>query len=863
MISELIRRLWFLMNRRRFERSLEDEMEFHQEMMRREGRAGFGNTLRLREQARDAWGWGWFDYVWRDLKHGVRVLRRSPGFTLASIAVLSLGIGGSTAMFSIIYSTLLKPLPFQNPAQLVFGRCTFNGVLNPVVSAPDYYDYRDQADRFEGLSAILAGAQKATVTGGDEPQRAALTFVDYNLFQTLGVAPAAGRWFTPEEGRAGGPPVVMIGGGFAQRRFGTTVSAVGASLAVDGRLYTVVGVMPAAFRFLHDVDVWLPMHRGEGLAGAPRQFHNWLLVGRLKPGVPLESAQRQVDVISKRLEQEYPASNRNKALRLDPLQSALAGQQTPRLLVLMGAIGLVLLIACANVAGLLLARGSLRSAELTMRAALGASRARLAAQLLVENVTLTLLAGVLGVAIAFWLNRLLSRFIGLSPGATEAGSLSWQVLLFALALSILTGLLCGVVPALSASSRLPAQGLTPGSRTTGSKAGISLRAVLVVGQVAVSLVLLVGAGLLIRSFVHLADTDPGFEIQHLLTGEIQTADVTDGDYGRPIRFLDALREDLAAVPGVKAVGFVSSLPIRNPSFNLAVWETGNRPANPDDVGMAHRRVVLPGYFDAIRIPLRSGRDFGRGDRYNSPLTMIINERMARTLFPNRNPTGQRVSVDMFGKQPAFEVVGIVGDARLDFVGDSPPMTMYLSYYQFPDPTMRFAIRTDREPESITQTVRRLVLARDRTVAVENLVSMERIVGESLAPQQTTAILLALLATIAVLLASIGLYGVLAYSVTQRTREIGLRMALGAKAGDILRLVMGQGVSMAFIGVVVGLAGAVGLTRLLDRLLFGVPPTDPLTFAAVSLGLLGVALLATYLPARRAANVDPMEALRHD
>jgi putative ABC transport system permease protein len=863
MFLELIRRLWFLLNQNRFERSLEDEMEFHREMMQRAGRDGFGNTLRLREEARDAWGWAWVDHLWGDFKHGVRVLLKSPAFTIAAVTVLCLGIGGATAMFSIIYSALLKPLPFDDPARLVFGRATLNGELNPVVSAPDYYDYREQADRLEGLSAVFAAAQRATVTGGVEPQRVAWTFVEHDLFRTLGVAPSIGRWFTPEEGQAGGPPAVLISGGFAQRWFGTAGNAVGASLALDGRTYTVVGVMPGAFRFLYDVDVWIPMHRGEGLAGMPRQFHNWLTVGRLKPGISLESAQHQVDVISKRLEQQYPASNRNKALRLDPLQSALSGRLAPRLLVLMGAISLVLLIACANVAGLMLARSSARRPELAMRAALGASRVRIAAQLLVENITLALLSGVLGIALAFWLDRLLPPVIGLSPGAAGHGSLSGPVLLYALALSVFTGFLCGVGPALRASSHLLAQGFAPSPRTTGTKAGASLRDALVVGQVAVSVVLLVGAGLLIRSFVHLSGTHPGFETQNLLTGEIQAPEVQNADYGRPIRFFEALREDLAAVPGVEAVGFVSSLPILNPSFNLSVWEAGNRPANPETVGMAHRRVVLPGYFDAIRIPLRSGRDFGRGDRYGTPLTMIINERMARTLFPNRNPLGQRVSVDMFGKQPAFEVVGVVGDARLDFVGDDPPMTMYLSYCQFPDPTMRFAVRTGREPEALTQTVRRLVLARDPTVAVENLVSMERIVGESLAPQQATATLLALLAAIAVLLAAIGLYGVLAYSVSRRTREIGVRMAMGARSIDILRLVMGRGVALAFAGVVVGLAAAAALTHLLNGLLFEVPSTDPLTFSAAPLCLLGVAVLATYLPARRAAKVHPLRALRLD
>lgn len=863
MIPELIRRIWFLLNRRRLERSLEDEMEFHREMLGRDAISGFGNTLRLREQARDVWGWAWFDHLSRDLRHGVRSLRKSPGFTLAAVSVLSLGIGGNTSMFSLIYATLLKPLPFQDPARLVFARGTTRGELTPFMSAPDYYDYREQADRFEGLSAILAGAPKTTVTAGAEPQRAAFTYVEHDLFRLLGVAPSAGRWFTPDEGKAGGTAAAVVSAGAAQRLFGAAGNAVGASLRMDGRAYTVVGVMPATFRFIHDVDVWLPMHRGEGVAGLPRQFHNWLIVGRLKPGASLKGAQRQLDVISKRLEQQYPDSNAGRALRLDRLQTALTEKQSPRLLALMGAIGMVLLIACANVAGLVLARGSVRRPEFAMRAALGASRARIAGQLLVENVTLALFSGALGVALTFWLNRLLPRVIGLVPDGMTVSGLAWPVLLFALALSILTGVLFGVVPGLRASSHLLAQGLMPNSRTTGSKAGISLRAILVVCQVAVSFVLLAGSGLLIRSFIHLTAIDPGFEVHHVLTGEIQLLEAQYPDRTRRIGFFDGLREDLAAVPGVKAVGFISNLPIRNPSFDLPAWATDHPPANPTDLRTSLRRVVLPGYFDAVRIPLRSGRDFGRGDRDNAPLTIVINEVMARTLFPGRNPVGQHVSVDIFGKQPVFEVVGVVGDARLDFVGDSAPLTMYLSYYQFPDSTLRFAVRTDGDPESLAPIIRRLVQTRDRTVPLENVSSMEQIVGESLAPQRATAILTGLLAAVALLLALIGLYGALSYSVTQRTREIGLRMALGAQPGEVLELVMRQGVALTLVGVLAGVAIAAVFTRLLDSMLFGVPPGDPLTFFGASLGLLCVALLATYLPARRAANIDPLEALRFE
>jgi putative ABC transport system permease protein len=823
-----------------------------------------GGLDQIKEECRDMRRVNYIENFLQDVRYGLRQLRRNPGFTAVAALTLALGIGANTAMFSIIHATLLKPLPFRDPARLVLASATFGGTPNPMASAPDYYDYREQTDCFEGFSAVFPFPQKTTVTGGAEPARVSFTYVAYDLFRTLGVAPTAGRWFTPEESLAGRPPVVMVSERFAQRRFGAPHNAVGASLALEGKPYTVVGVMPATLRFLYDVDVWAPMRRGESWAGAPRQFHNWLIVARLKPGVSIESAQRQVDVISKRLEQQYPASNTSKALRLDPLQAALAGPQKPQLLVLMCAVGLVLLIACANVAGLLLARGLVRRVELAVRAALGASHARIAGQLLVESVTLALLSGVLGVALAFWLSRLLPLVTGLSDPGSASKGLDWPVLLFALGLSLLTGVLFGVAPALRASSLPLAQDLAAGARTTGAKVGTSLRGALVVGQVAVSLVLLVGAGLLIRSFVRLARTNLGFDVQHLLTGEIQLLEVQYPDPNQRIQFFDGLREDFAVIPGVKAVGFISQLPIRDPGNNVAAWDADHPPANSADQRTAYRRIVLPGYFDAVRIPLLSGRDLGKGDRENAPLTMVINQRMARTLFPDRNPLGQRVSVDMGGPQTAiFEVVGVVGDARIEAIGLDAPMTMYLSFYQFPQATLRFAIRTELHPESIAKTVRRLVAARNRDIPVENLVSMEETIGNSLAPQQVTTVALTLFAVVALLLACLGLYGVLAYSVSQRTHEIGLRVALGAERSDVLKLVVGQGFKLTLIGVGIGIVGAVAVTRLLAGLLYGVKPTDPLTFAAVSLLLTAVALLASYIPARRATKVDPMVALRYE
>jgi putative ABC transport system permease protein len=864
MILETLRRIWYLLNRRRFDRELAGEMAFHQEMIAREGRAGFGSPLHLREQARDAWGWLWLDHSWRDFRHALRALRRSPGFTVAAVAVLSLGIGGATAMFSLMHAVLLKPLPFEDPGRLTLGRRTMNGVLNPNVSAPDYFDYREQVTSFDGFAAICVMSRKATVISADEPERAYFTYVSPDFFRVLGVTPAAGRWYSDEEARPGGPAALVVSAGLAQRRWGDVRRAPGQPLTVNGRRYTVAGVAPPGFRLLHEeADLWAPMRRGEDVARLGRQFLNWHVVARLKLGVGLATAQREMDVVNARLAREYPDTNTGRGLRLDPLQAALAGPYTRRLFVLTAAVGVVLLIACANVAGLLLARGSSRRGELAIRAALGASRARIAGQLLIESVTLALVSGALGVALAFWLHRLLPLVAGLGGSHRASAGLEWPVLLFALGVSALSGVLFGLAPAWRGSSRLLAHDLAPGGRSQASRAGGSLRGALVAAQVAMSLVLLVGAGLLIRSFGRLLASGVGFDAQRLLTGEIQ---LPDGAYPRErrVQFFDGLQEDLAAAPGVRAAGFVTSLPLRNPGFDLQAWNPDHPPASPLQRPYAMRRVVMPGYFEAVRIPRMAGRDFDRRDREGAPRVAIVNQELVRRLFPGVNPLGRRLAVDNFGPQPDhFEIVGVVGDASLNAVGEDRYPAMYFSYYQQPDSTMRFAVRTAGSPDALTNTIRRLVRARDASIPVENLIAMDQILGESLAPAGATATLLGVLAGLALLLAAIGLYGSLAYSVTQRTGEIGLRMALGARPADVLRLVLRQAALLAAAGVAAGLIASVALTRFLASMLFEVEPADPATFALVSTGLLAVALLAACVPAHRAARIDPVIALRRE
>jgi putative ABC transport system permease protein len=497
--------------------------------------------------------------------------------------------------------------------------------------------------------------------------------------------------------------------------------------------------MPATYRFLDEVDLWGAIREGENDGPITRQFHNWVLVARLKPGVSLDAAQRQVDVVSRRLQQLYPATNKQKALRLDPLQSALFDGQTPRLMLLIGAVGFVLLIACANVAGLLLARGAARRSELAVRSALGASRGRIVRQLLTESLLLALVSGLAGMALAVWLQRLLPIATGLADSGVAASGVAWPVLWFALATSVATGLLFGVAPAVRASSFRLAEHLAPGARATDSRGGTRLRGAMVVGQVAISLILLVGAGLLIRSLARLATTELGFDPRHVLTGQIQAP---YADAGQRLRFYEGLRDELTAMPGVTAVAFTSHVPIRDPYGDPPMWAADHPPVDSSQERTAAMRIVLPGYSEALRIPLVAGRDLATSDRAGTPRVLVINQVMARTLFPGENPLGKRVMVATGSNPVAFEVVGVVGDARIYGVGQAAPMTMYATAYQFPQVmSLNLLVRTELDPETLAGTVRRLVAARDRDIPVENLISLERLIGDSLTAERVTAITL--------------------------------------------------------------------------------------------------------------------------
>ncbi|MGD2152239.1 MAG: ABC transporter permease [Gemmatimonadales bacterium] len=796
-----------------------------------------------------------------DIRYGIRTLSRTPGFTLVALITLGLGIGATTAMFSVLDTALRRSLPFPGADRLVLGRATFSGNVNPWASFPDYMDYRDQSESLSSLATIGGGSLLVTITGTGEPEQARITSVTSNLFSTLGVVPHLGGSFTIEERPAAGGGEVVISHGFWQRWFGGSADVLGRSLPVNGDPMTVVGVLPAGFRFLYDSDLWVPPWPGNSNP-ITRRYHNWLLVGRLAPGVSLEAAQSEIDVISTQLEEAYPDSNRRKALRLDNLHTAMVEGYRQSLLVLAGAIVLVLLIACGNVANLFLARGSTRTSELAVRAALGATRSHITRQLLVECTILALLAGGLGIVLAVWLQNLIVGFVSMDLLGIEEVGLSLTMLGIGLVLSLITVLLFGVFPSLAAARTDPAEQLKHGSRGSTSGSGIRYRSGLVALQVALSVVLLVGSGLLIRSFARLRGVDPGFRVENLLTA---TVSLPSDDYqqaNQRIQFFEGLRERIEALPGVETVGMVTRLPILQTAGNVAIWAPERPPETNNDAPWADRRIVLPGYFATMGIPLVEGRVFQANDVAGSAPVIVLSRTTAEAVYPEFSAVGRQVAVDVGSDEPGlFEVVGVVEDHQTSSLAGTPRPAMFFPYAQQPAGTMRLAVATAADPKSLIRPIQERVWELDRDIVLSDVQTMEEAISNSIADTRSVTTVLGMFAAVALALAALGIYGVLAFFVTQRVQEIGIRVALGASAGSVLRLVIGRGMMLVAVGLLLGAAGAVAATRLVEGMLFQIGATDPVTFAGVTVFFLIVALGACLLPAWRALRVDPLETLR--
>ena len=792
----------------------------------------------------------------QDVRFAIRGFLRRPGFASAVTVLLAVAIGANVAMFSAFHEALIRPLPYVESERLVLGRATFGGNINPDMSAYDFFDYRERNEVFESVGAIITSPTNVTITGGDEPELVGSVFVSWDLFPTLGIPAVMGRHFSCAEGEPAGPDVIMISGGYWLRRFGGAPEVIGSTILVDGQAQTIVGVMPPDFRFLHDADLWTPMRR-DGPAARSRGWHNWLMVARLQPGETLEQAQAGVDVISAQLASEYPDSNREKALLLTELHSAMAEDYQTAVVVLMTAVGLVLLIACGNVASLLLARGMARRSELCVRAALGASSLRLARQLLTESMVMALVGGALGTALAVWFQRLILHVFPVDIPGIEVLSVSGSMLAFALAVSAATGLLFGVLPAIQAHRLNLVSHIGSGARSTDTR-GRRFHSCLVVAQVAVSMILLIGSGLLLRSFATLRAVNPGFDTQNLLTMEIRLASDKYPEEAQRVELFSSLSEELRAIPGVTDVAVISQLPIRDPGNNIAVYAADKPPPDPEDpIPAAFRRSVLPGYFEAMGIPLLYGRGLDASDTAQARRVVVINETMARTLFPGENPLGRPVDIQ---RDVDYEVVGVVGDVRIEGLHSRRRLAFYTSYLQQPTLSMRLALRTAMDPTSLAEVVRKTVWNRDRDIPVAGLSSMDAVIARKVSNDKVVTLSVTLFASVAMLLAACGLYGVLAYYVSRRTHEIGVRIALGARAGDLLTQVMKRGLQLVAAGIALGLVGASLASRFFQQILFGIEPTDAATYVVVGSFFALVALAACWIPARKALAVDPVKAL---
>lgn len=836
-----------------------------------------------------------------DVRYGLRTLARQPLFTFVVILTLALGIGANTAIFSVVNAVLLRPLPYPDPDRLVtvsgwdLRRPETRTDSQGAVSFPDFADWRAWNTTLAHVAAYTPDDFTLTDGGGrgEAAAHVAGAYVTADLFPLLGVAPALGRTFLPAEDVAGSR-VAILSHGLWQRRFGGDPRVLGRAMTVDGNRFEIVGVMPSGFGFPvqnNPVEFWLTVARlGETTDDDPqtaqRGNHFLLSVARLRPGVSLAQAQANLDALTATLRQQYPDSDNHLGVHLVPLRRSLAGEVRPALLVLLGAAGCVLLIACVNVANLLLARATARGREIAIRAALGAGRARIVRQLLTESLLLALLGGAGGVLLALWgTDGLVALLPDNFPRLREIG-VDLRVLLFTGVVSVLTGVLFGLAPAWrisrpdGADAALRADGAAGARGTTEGGRSRRLREVLVVAEMALALALLTGAGLLVQSFLRLQRVAPGFDPHGVLTAEVSLAQADDKEQTtRNVAFYRDVLDRVSALPGVRAVSAVVPLPMGGRHWATGVIIAGRPRVGLADLPASHFRAVAPGYFAAMRIPLRSGRDFDAHDEASSPGVVIINETFARQYFPGENPLGKHIAPQMSadpGEPRDREIVGVVGNVKFRRLSADDKPECYVPHTQFPAGALTLVVRggaaagttattegDDGDPLALAGAVRGAVEQINRDVPLYRVRRLDQYLADSLAQPRLNTLLLSLFAGAAALLTAVGLYGVMAYAVAQRTREIGIRLALGAGRNDVRRLVAGYGLRLTLVGLVTGVVTTLGLTRLLASLLYGISPGDPTTLAGISALLAATAALACWLPARRATRVDPVVALRQE
>jgi predicted permease len=880
LLRAMVMRLLGMFGSTRAERELEAEIEGHLQLhiddniragmtpaeARRRAVLALGGVERTKEEYRDRRGVPAFESLVRDLRYGARTLSKSPGFAIAGVIILGLGIGVNSAIFTVVNAVVLRPLPFagadrimrvwQTPPQQLFTDPVFP------ISPANFIDYKNQNQVFDRFAIYRTGRQ--TLTGRGEPEAIIALRGSADFLPILGITPYLGRGFTAADDRVGGQASVMLSDAFFKTRFGGDASIIGATLTLNGVPHTVIGVVPPITTFMQRVQVWVPL-AWTTKDEAVRSNHNYLAIAQLKPGVDVTRAQRDLDAISKRLEAAYPDENKEWGALVRPLQDDMVGEVRTSLLVLLGAVAFVLLIACANLANLMLVRTYARAKEIAVRGALGASRTRVIQQLLAEGLVLGAAGGAAGFfAATYGVDALVAAAGTALPRASEI-AVDNRVLAFTATIAMLTGVVAAFIPAWRLSGRVASEALRVGPGRGASTAGQGrLRNLLVVAEVALALILLVGAGLLIRSLSGLRAVDPGFDPSGTLTGLVM---IPNAKYSTPVlsnQFFDRLLENVRAVPGVESAARIDNVPMQGGSSQYVAVE-GQPPMKESEMPVVALRMVSPDYFKTAKITLRAGRDFTRADDFGKPAVIVVSEGTAKRFFPNQDPIGRRITLTMMTKEPA-EIVGVVPEVKIGSLDDTEAdseTAIYAPAAQFGVNGSTIVMRTATDPSGFTRALIGAVRAVDPEQPVLNIETMEQIVERSLGQRPLAMRLLAIFAALALVLATVGIYSVLAYTVRQRVREIGIRMALGAPSRGVLRLVVIEGLKPTLIGVALGLVLAAALVRVMNTLLFGVDQHDPGTFSVVAVLMLMVGAAAALIPAYRATRVDPIVTLRSE
>jgi predicted permease len=882
-------RLRALLGREAILRDIDEELRLHIEMetesnvrrgmshseAKRAALLSFGNYDGARDAAYGVRGGGLMETLLQDIRYGARVLARHKGFTAVAVITLALGIGANTAIFSVVNELLLRPLPYRDAERVVMlWEVTPEGRHQNTTSRKNFLAWREQSKSFETIAAF--SDQRANLTGAGDPEEVSTQMASSGLFNVLGVDAVVGRTFTKDDIEPGAPRVAVLGYGLWQRRFGGDRGVVGRPITLSGEPYTVIGVVPANFQWHirsrsgtgKPAEVWTLLTMPASQADAVGAWHGRFLsvVGRLKPGVSREQADAELKTIEARISEDDPQYSKGYSAEVIHVREQLVGNVRPALWLLLGAVGFVLLIACANVANLLLARAASREKEIALRTALGARRTRIVRQLLTESLLLALLGGLGGLALAWWG---IQALVAISPRDLvnlQSVGLNLTVLWWTLAVVVVTGILFGFVPALEATRVDLNDTLKEGGKGASGQRARSrgLRGALVVAEVALALVLLVGAGLLVKSFARMRNIETGFRTDNILTMVVRLPEAKYNEDPKVVGFFRQTLERVRAIPGVRSVGIVNYLPLYGGLGSATGFAVEGRPAPPPgEEPSTNVRVSDAGYFGTIGIPVLRGRNFTEVEDAQARHVVIVSESFARKYFPGEDPVGKRVAVEMFDKPTPTEIVGVVGDVRYDSLTDAAEPTVYFPHPELTYSFMTLVIHADGDPTQLTPAIRREISGIDPDQPISDVRTMTQVMAETVGRARFSTLLFGIFAGLATLLAAVGIFGVMNYSVTLRTREIGLRMALGAQPARVLVLVLRQGLVLTLVGVGLGLAVSLALTRVMSSLLFGVDATDPATFAAIVPLLTTVSLIACYIPARRATRIDPLVALRYE